>query len=108
MNFSKEEKIVLLTIAFGILAGIIINFFVHFPQKPQVQSLSASAPAQININTAAIEELSKLPGIGATYAGRIIGYRQEHGGFKNIEELKNVKGIGEKKFEKIKRFVALQ
>lgn len=56
----------------------------------------------VNINTASQNELDSLPGIGPAYAQRIIDYRESHGGFKSIEEVKNVSGIGQKTFEKIK------
>ena len=57
---------------------------------------------KININTATASELDTLPGIGPAYAGRIIDYRNANGGFKSIDEIKNVKGIGDKTFEKFK------
>lgn len=61
----------------------------------------------ININRANIIELKELPGIGDVLANRIIEYREEKGGFKSIEDLKNVSGIGDKKFEDIKDKVSL-
>lgn len=56
----------------------------------------------ININTATESELTKLPRVGASTAKKIIEYREKHGKFKTIDELKNVSGIGEKTFEKLK------
>ena len=55
----------------------------------------------VNINTATKEELDTLPGVGPATAEKILNYRQEHGNFQSIEDLKNVKGIGEAKFNKL-------
>ena len=57
---------------------------------------------KININTANVKELQKLSGIGESIALRIVTYRKENGKFNSIEDLKNVSGIGENKFNKIK------
>jgi competence protein ComEA len=57
---------------------------------------------KININTATVGELDTLPGIGPARAADIISYREENGGFKSIEDIKNIKGIGESSFEKLK------
>ena len=61
----------------------------------------------IRLNSATVEELDKLDGVGPAIAQRIIDYRQENGGFKNIEEIKLVPGIGDKMFEKIKNEIQL-
>lgn len=60
---------------------------------------------KININTATEEELNSLPGIGQATAGRIIDYREKHGKFHYIDEIMNVKGIGEKTFDEIKGYI---
>jgi competence ComEA-like helix-hairpin-helix protein len=65
------------------------------------------AAGSININTSSKEELMRLPGIGPAYAGRILAFRAEHGPFRTLEELQNVKGIGPKTFERIKPFLRL-
>jgi len=61
----------------------------------------------ISINSADLSELCKLPGIGEKTALRIIEYRNNIGSFKSIEDLKNVKGIGDGKFNKIKEYITL-
>ena len=62
---------------------------------------------KININTASQTELETLPGIGPSTALKIVNYRKEKGKFKNIEDIKNVSGIGESKFSKIKDLIKI-
>lgn len=61
----------------------------------------------VNINTASLEELQKISGIGQKRAQDIITYREEHSGFKTIDDLKNISGIGEKTLDKIKAEVSI-
>jgi competence ComEA-like helix-hairpin-helix protein len=62
----------------------------------------------VNLNTATAAQLIQLPGIGPSYAERIIAYRAEHGPFKSADELENVKGIGKKRLEQLRRFVTVE
>lgn len=68
---------------------------------------SNSKGQKININSASVTELQKLPGVGSSTAEKIIAYRKENGKFKVISDLKNVKGIGESKFNKLKDFITV-
>lgn len=61
--------------------------------------------SKININSAQIEELITLPGVGEATANKIIEYRKENGKFQKIEDLKNVPGIGDSKYENIKTMI---
>lgn len=72
-----------------------------------ISSSNSIKSDKININTATAEELDKLPGVGPAKAEDIISYRESNGRFKTIEELKNVKGIGESSFEKIKEKITI-
>ena len=65
-----------------------------------VSHATAAEVEKININTATVEELVQLNGVGPKYAERIIAYREKYGPFKTPEELMQVKGIGQKTFEK--------
>ncbi len=67
----------------------------------------ATASAPVNLNAASTAQLRTLPGVGASTAQRIVDYRQKNGGFKKIEELMNVKGIGEKSFLKLKPLITV-
>ena len=76
--------------------------------ESQSKSRKSAAPAGVvNINTADLAELDTLPGVGPTIAQRIIDYRTANGKFRTIEEIKNVKGIGDKTFEKLKPYITV-
>lgn len=128
-NITKQEKSVLLFIGSVVLLGIGVNYLSknnphfknYFTQELQNragahQKINASTslsinPEQsrrINLNKAALEELTRLSGIGPGLAQRIIDYRLSEGGFKAIEEVKKVKGIGAGKFELLKDHVSIE
>lgn len=67
-----------------------------------------AAPAgKVNINSASVEQLGTLPGVGPKLAARIVEYRQKTGAFKSAQELMNVKGIGEKNLEKLAPYLTV-
>lgn len=68
-----------------------------------IAGLSTCVFAAVNINTANVEELQQLKGIGAKKAAEIVAYREAHGEFKNVDELTNVKGIGKATLEKLRQ-----
>jgi len=68
---------------------------------------TATAAAPVNLNTATAEQLATIPGVGPKMAERIIDYRQKNGGFKKVEDLMNVSGVGEKRFLKMKPLITV-
>ena len=64
--------------------------------------------SKVNINTATQTQLETLPGIGPSTAAKIVEYRTEKGKFKSIEEIMEVSGIGEAKFEKMKEYITVK
>lgn len=75
------------------------------PLVPALQSAEEDRSETVELNTATASELRTLPGVGERTAERIIEYREEHGGFEKIEDLMNVRGIGEKTFLRLRPLV---
>ena len=103
-----------LSFALGLLVVFFVAGAVVSAQSPAkggaatAASKTTAAPtAPVNLNTASAAQLEALPGVGASTAKRILEYRQKNGSFKKIEELMNVKGIGEKSFLKLKPLITV-
>lgn len=99
-----------LATAAAMLAAVSAPVAAADPQQPPRKPAAAAKKAVtgvININTAPAADLQQLPGIGAKTAARIIDFRQKNGPFKKIEELMNVRGVGEKNFLKLKASITV-
>lgn len=113
-GFSEEANREIVNLALPLSDGM----HVHVPDISEEAALppasggivpsNDSIGTPININTASLEELDRLPGIGPSIAQKIIDYRQENGSFAAIEEVQNVSGIGPAKYEEIKDLITLQ
>lgn len=77
-------------------------------QSPLSERFSTSNSGKINLNTASVEQLKTLPGVGDVLAQRIVDKRTQSGPFQSVEDLLAVSGIGEKKFDDIKNLVSVQ
>ena len=117
----KKHKLPVLVLVTCIFAAFLAGFAagrnmnrspvrIYQVQSPTIAAATESTteaytgptePVIVNINTATAAQLETLPGIGPVLAGRIIAYREEHGGFRAVEELTKIKGIGTAKVEAI-------
>lgn len=104
---SKREIFVLVILILVLVAINVVNYVKKENLKKNYTVLIEEIKVQISINDVDAGELEDLPGIGPSLANRIVEYRNTYGKFKNLENLKNVKGIGNKLFQKILPFIKL-
>jgi len=97
MNFKKTIVVI---IALSILSLVITQTLEAQPQIPESTKM-------VNINTADIARLCTIPGIGKKMADRVISYRKKHGKFRKTAEIMKVKGIGQKRFNKIRNLLTI-
>lgn len=130
--FTANEQKVFLFLAVVLMGGVAVKAYKAYIAPPErtvfdythpdsvffARSAAASAdtasvtapatPAVVDLNSATKEQLTALPGIGDGMAERIMLYRKENGRFRRTEELRKIKGIGEKKFEKLKPYIEVK
>ena len=99
-------KALLVVLVCLILAGS-THVSVQAQATPAPKAAAPQATTPVNLNTATVAQIATLPGIGDKAAQRIVEYREKNGGFKKVEDLMNVKGIGEKSFLKLKPMITV-
>lgn len=77
------------------------------PNPSNADASNAAGSSLVNLNTATQSELESLPGVGPSYAEAMIDYRTKNGGFKSVEDLRKVKGIGDKRYADLKDLVTV-
>lgn len=102
-----KETLALVGVTAALLAVNAVNLLRQDRARRSTALVIEQGPVRYSINRASAAELTRLPGIGPALAERIVQYRERCGGFRSVEELKNVKGIGDKIFARIAAHLAL-
>lgn len=112
---TKQEKLIIYFLIAMLVLGFAVKFYKAKISRVDLKIERADLPDKVisqkqivKINTATAQDFSRLPGIGPGLAGRIVEYREKNGSFMAIEDLKNVSGIGDKKYDQIKDYLALE
>ena len=108
MNLTRQERLVSLFLICVALIGLGIDFLAKHSSRIRIVGYVSQGIGKINLNQAAKENLMDVRGIGEKLSQRIIDYRRENGKFKDIAELKNIRGIGKSKYEAIKDYFIIK
>jgi competence ComEA-like helix-hairpin-helix protein len=108
LNLTQQERQVILFLTTVALVGMGINFLAKRYTPVKTLICFEQNMGKIDLNKANKENLVNLSGIGEKLAERIIEYRKERGDFKDTEELKNIKGISDSKYERLKGLLFVQ
>ncbi len=111
LNLTRAERLLALFLGLFILTGVTVSYLLK--KQPALQRFYNcanldSSDINLDLNKASPQDLMRLPGVGEAIALEIVQYRESVGGFKNIEELEKVKGIGPRKLEVIKERVTIK
>lgn len=90
-----------------VATGLALAMAALLASAPALAAGKPAPTAKVNLNTASVEQLTTLPGVGPKLAARIVEYRQKSGSFRSPQELMNVKGVGERNFAKIEAWLTV-
>ena len=101
----SSPRLVLAGLLLFLVGALAVPTLVDAGQQAGAQ---AQSPEKIEVNSATVEQLQEVPGIGQTLAERIIEFRKEHGPFERVEDLLNVQGIGERTLERMRPYLEVE
>lgn len=107
-NLTSQEKKVILFLSIVLTLGIGIDFLSKALQQKPAALLTLENIAKINLNRADIKMLLDIPGIGEKLSQRIVEYKDAKGGFSSLEELKDIKGITQKRYQELTHWLYVE
>ncbi|MBF0483816.1 MAG: helix-hairpin-helix domain-containing protein [Candidatus Omnitrophica bacterium] len=110
-SFNKQEIITIIVICSVIVIGSILRFTsTRFPRHWQKTELMSGNTCfvKVNVNRASVKDLDNVPNLGLSTAGRIISYRNSHGPFKAVDEIKNIPRVREKDFALFAKYLEVR
>jgi comEA protein len=109
LSLNRELKYLLLFLSLSFSVYLFLSFIgvENFKYRLISERSNIEILFPLDLNNASYAELIQIPGIGPSYAQRIIEYRYNNKGFRSIEELMNIKGIGQKSLDKIRPYIRL-
>jgi comEA protein len=105
-SYGKVFCLAVIFLVLGVFSSS--QVFAEVTARADTGKVVSQSTAKININKATAEQLMEIKGIGASYAKKIVEYREKNGPFKKIEDITLVSGIGDKKFEAIKDLITVE
>ncbi len=111
IGFTRQERLVVSVLALIIFIGSMIHYVLkEYPQLNDIVNLidGDELYSKVDLNTASYDELLALPFIGPYTAQQIIDYRKAKGSFTSVDQLKQVRGVKEKNYEKFVRFITIR
>lgn len=111
MYLTKQEKTVVFFLFHVLFWGACLHYtFIRFPQIRNYVNLTESDQLyrKINVNQASVQELMDIPYIGAFTAEQIMRYRRDNGSLQSLEELKTIRGIKQKNFERFSKYLTVK
>jgi len=106
-KFTRKETIVLFVLIAVLIGLNLVNYIARRRMEKSLAVVIEEGQTPVSLNEAGPGDLEGLPGVGPTLADRIIEYRNAAGGYRSLDDLKKVKGVGEKLFRKILPFIKL-
>lgn len=123
MSDSKRQSLIMIGIALLLLSGLLLYFSLSQPKVSKEETTASSSASSteyqvivsvqdgvaypVNLNTCSVEELMNIDGIGESKASAIIEYRNYIGGYTSVDQIKNIKGIGDALYEKVAPYLCV-